>query len=164
MSKVEVVDFFTRIEDFTIQLPALPRPTVEELQTRWSWIREIKSNLSPTQPVTMELGTLLHTDEEKISGNEYHSRRGSTPYLGFQQGVWLVDHQDDPELAAFRALRGKVYIDLIGLEILDWGGGRDFPDLDVVGGRWSLNWRSTENDDLSRVGRVARPCKQLFSL
>src|SRR3989344_6903449 len=35
--------------ELTIQIPALSRPTLSQLQTKYSWIKEIESDDSPTE-------------------------------------------------------------------------------------------------------------------
>lgn len=154
--RMQIGDFFRETGEIAIQIPALPRPTLGELQAKYSWIKSIESDTSPTDAVTLTLGTVLGPDEEQIDGKEYKSRRVPLAgrMLGYQHGVWLVDHQDDPELAPLKALLGKAYIDLSGLVVVDADGGRDSPSLGTDGERWGLPWHWAENF-LGRFGRLA---------
>jgi hypothetical protein len=159
-AEVTVVDFFRETGELTgtntIVIPALPRPTSAELHAKYAWIRKedgIKLDISPTEVVTLRLGTLLRLDEERIDTAEYERRRASlTGQFGYQQLEWLVKHQD--EHSAFKALLGKIYIDGTGLIVVDADGGRDFPYLYGNGRRWYLNWNWNDND-LNRNGRLA---------
>ena len=106
----------------------------------------------------MELGTLLRPNEEEINRKEYRPRHIPFTYLGLQQGMWLIEHQDDQELAPVKALCGKVSIDLLGIEVLSSKGFSFFPCLDGNSGPWELIWSYAEVG-LSRNIRVARPCQ-----
>ena len=149
-----LAEYFRETGEFTVKIPALARPTIAELRTKYSWIDRIESDTSPTEAVTLKLGTVLHPDEERIKGSEYECRRA--PLLGrmfgYQQFVWLVDHQD--EHPAFRVLLGQIYIDGPGLVAVHADGSRDFPCLYRSGERWGLGWDWVEGD-LDRLGRLA---------
>ena len=59
-------DHFRETRELTIQIPALPRPTLEELREQFPWIREkdgIERDTSPTHAVTFRLGTVLGLDD-----------------------------------------------------------------------------------------------------
>jgi len=141
-----------------IVIPALPRPTIRKLRKEFPWIREedgLELNASPTGPVMLQLGTVLRPDELSINGVEYAHRLVNLPALGYPQGQWLVNHQDDPELATFKALAtGEYYIDLPTTIVVDGDGDRLFVYLDGVGGRWYLYWYDAD-DGLYRIGRLA---------
>ena len=159
---VVVGDFFRKMEDVAVEIPALARPTLEELREKFSWIREengIELDNSPTEAITLSLGTVLRPDEERIDGDEYARRRILIPTLGHQQATWLVANQDKPELVAFKALCGKAYIDFPALIVVSAGGNRLFAYLDGYGGRWFLRWDRVGNG-LGQVGRVASARKQ----
>jgi len=152
-----VGDFFRPSGELTLQLPALPRLSLEEIQKRFPFVKEIESgDISPTEAVTLELGTLLFTGEDSIPGKEYERRLSSGPYMGLQQAIYLSDHQDDPELATFKALAGKFYIDFPGIKAVDSGGARGVPYLGSVGGRWGVGFHGLESS-FDRRGRVGRP-------
>lgn len=151
-------DFFHETgEGVTIQIPALPRPTLEQLRKEFSWIREeegIERDTSPIEAVTFKLGTVLRPDEERIDGAEYERRMVSKfdICLGYQHACWFVEHQDGfPE---FMILLGKVYVDFTGLVVVDASGRRDLPCVDQDGGRWYLGW-GWARGDLLRAGRIA---------
>ncbi len=155
--RVQVGDFFRETGEVTIQIPALPRPTLAELRKKFSWIREeggIERDTSPTEAVTFKLGTVLRPDEERINGPEYEQRRAPLAgrLFGYQQLAWLVEYQD--EHPALKALLGRIYIDGPGLVVVDADGGRDFPDLVGRGRRWDLRWRWSGRG-LLRHGRLA---------
>ena len=154
--RVQIGDFFRDTGELALQIPALPRPTLAELREKFSWIRAengIERDTSPTEAVTLRLGTVLRADEKSIGGEEYERRRVSLTGLhGYQQAAWLVEHQDEfPEVMA---LLGKVYIDFPGLVVASADGDRNFPYLYRVGKRWDLRWRWTVYD-LFSSGRIA---------
>lgn len=157
-ARVQIVgDYFKETGELTIQIPALPRPTLEQLQKRYSFIKSIEADDSPTEPVTLVLGTVLRPDEKSINGMEYEYRlRSLDGKFGYQQGEWLVLHQD--EYPDFMNLLGKIYIDLPGIKALRDDGGRDFPCLSQDGKRWCLRW-DWFGTGLVSNGRVARSGK-----
>lgn len=152
--RVQIGDFFRTMENLAIQIPALPRPTLGELRAKYSFIKSIERDTSPTEAVTLSLGTVLRPDEERIDGAEYERR--IVPKLadlfGYQQLEWLVAHQD--KYPAFKALLGQIYIDGPGIVVVGAGGHRLFPYLYENGKRWYLHWYWIE-DDLDRYGRLA---------
>ncbi len=143
-------------EKLNISIPALPRPTLKELQAKWPWIQSIESDRSPEEATTLELDTVLNEGESYISGSEYESRIKDIPVLGYQQGIWLVEHQD--EFPEFKKLAGKIYIDLPGLIVPDGDGYRRFPCLNGDGERWGLFW-GWVGRGLDSRGRLARSGK-----
>ncbi len=159
-ARVQVVGSYWRdTNELKIQIPALPHPTLKELQEKYNFIfiKSIEVDESPTEPVTLVLGTVLRPDEKSINGTEYEYRlRSIDGKFGYQQGAWLVEHQD--EYPDFKNLCGKVYIDLPGLKVLHDDGYRFFPYLDVGGGRWDLFWGWIVGG-LGSGGRVARSGK-----
>jgi len=148
---MQVGDFFRETGEFTVTIPALAQPTLEEL-TKFR-IREIECDISPIEAVTLKLGTVLLPDEDRIGGDEYKQRRISLAgQFGYQQLNWLMEHQD--EHPAFRALLGKIYIDGTGIIVVDVFGDRRFPYLNQRGERWCLYWGWIEYG-LVRFGRIA---------
>jgi len=152
-ARIQILESSCRqLEDLKIQIPALPRPTLEELQGRFGWIKSIHEDNSPTKASTMTLGTVLRLTEYRIDDEEYTRRREGLPSLGYQHGVWLAENQDNlPELMA---QLGRVYIDLPGIEVVDADGRRRFPYLSQCGGRWGLGWFWSDRK-LFRDGRLA---------
>ena len=143
-------------EKLNITIPALPRPTLKELQEKWPWIQSIESDRSPEEAVTLELDTVLKKGENYISGMEYERRIKDIPVLGYQQALWLFEHQD--KYPKFKKLCGKIYIDFLGLMVLHGDGYRYFPCLVGFGERWYLHWRwlddgFTSDDRLARSGK-----------
>jgi len=150
---VKTEDFFHEADEFTVRIPALPRPTLKALQAKFSWVKSIERDTSPETAVTLRLGTILRPDEDRVNGTEYELRLVSvTGPLGYQQAEWLVAHQD--AFPGLTALLGKVYIDFPGLVVVRAFGCRFFPYLFRVGGRWDLRWPRVE-DGFDRRGRVA---------
>ncbi len=154
-----VPNFLRDTGEFTVQIPALPRPTLEQLQAEDPWIRRIERDCSPTQAVTMKLATVLGVGEtSSISGAEYERRLA--PHLadlhGYQQLKWLVAHQD--EHLAFRALLGKIYLDGHGIVVVHESGDWRFPYLARLGERFELRWGSIGVGFYS-YGRIASSSK-----
>ncbi len=147
---------FIETGELVVPIPALLIPTIDELRGRFSFIKSIHADRSVREATTLHLGTVLRPGEEQIDGVEYERRRVGLPMLSAQHGLWLEEHQE--EFPAFMALRGKVYIDLPGLEIVSTVGGRGFACLDDDGTRWGLYWGWTD-DRLDRDGRIGVPGK-----
>jgi len=146
-------------ERCVIQVPALPRLTLEELKARYSWIERIERDDSPVCPVTLRLATVLKSGEDSINGATYERRLvpRRSMLLGLQHRDWLVANQNnlpEPTRTALKALLGKIYLDFPGLIVVRGGGGRGFPYAGVDGERWSGYWYWT-GLSLSRGGRVA---------
>jgi len=141
--RMQMVDLFRDTGELTIQIPALPRPTLVELRAKHSWVKAeggIERDFSPVEPVTLKLGSVLLPNEERIDGSQYEVRL--TPklnlLLGYQHAVWLVENQDKfPELMK---LLGEVYIDFPGLVVVNEDGDRSVFYLTRGGGHWRLSW------------------------
>src|SRR3990167_9478658 len=102
----------------TLLIPQLKKPTLKELKKTYPWIKSIESDTSPTQQVSLEILNLVRGGEKHIPCEEYQKRREGLPLLGYQHAAWMVAHQDDPALAVFKALCGKVYIDFPALTVV----------------------------------------------
>lgn len=150
--RVQAGNFWRETKDFTVQIPALARPDLAALQAKYDWINRIERDDSPTDALTLVLGTVLREGEERIDGAEYQIRLRGVPTLGYQQLAWLVEHQD--EHPAFMALLGQIYVDGPAIIVVRRDGNRRFADLDRLGRRWYLGWSGTGNG-LDRGGRVA---------
>lgn len=136
-----------------IQIPALQRPTLPELQARWSFIREIESDTSPEGPVTLQLSTVFKDGEERIDGPEYERRlKALVGQFGFQQLGWLVQHQDDHP--SFQALLGLIYLDGPAIIVVSRGGDRLVAFLSQCDERWCLHWHWLRSG-FNRSGVVA---------
>jgi len=141
--RLQVGGYFRETGEFTIQIPALPQPTLAELRAKFPWIKEeggIECEASPTEAIALKLGTVLRPNETSINGPEYEQRLApkSGLLLGYQHAQWFVKHQDEfPELTA---LLRKVYIDFPGLVVVSEDGHRFFPYLSQVVARWGVRW------------------------
>jgi hypothetical protein len=158
-AEIKENEFFRTTGELTLQIPALARPTFKQLQTALSWIEKIERDTSPTEAVTFTLATALPVGEKNsISGTEYERRIAPKQdlILGYQQAVWLVEHQD--ELPGFTALLGKIYIDFSGLVVVSGYGYRYVPYLSPYGKRWFLFWDWLGYDFYSS-GRIASSSK-----
>jgi hypothetical protein len=152
---VQIGEYFRETGELSIQLPALKRPTLKELQKNNDWIKSIERDNSTEAPVTLTLATVLVPDDDgSIDGKEYEKRIAlkHDSLLGFQHRQWLLEHQD--EFPEFMALLGKVYIDFPGLVVVSRGGGRRVPCCDQGGSRWGVSW-SWLGVKFSSYGRVA---------
>ncbi len=140
--RVQAEDFFRDTNELTIQVPALPRPTLTELQSKFDWVKSIERDTSPTEALTLKLATVLRAEEKNlISGSEYERRIEPKKNLivGYQHACWLVEHQDEsPDL--MKLLR-NVYIDCPGLVVVSSDGHRHYPCLGHDGKRWDVDWR-----------------------
>jgi hypothetical protein len=140
-AKTIFTDLFRATSELSIQLPALKRPTLEYLQSKYDWIGSIERDTSTEEPVTLSLVTVLAAGSTaSINGKEYELRIAEylNSLLGFQHREWLLEHQ--AEFPEFMALLGKIYIDFSGIVVVGRGGGRDVPDCPRGGSRWADNW------------------------
>ena len=151
---------FRETGEVRINIPAFPHPTLTELQEKFSWVTSIESDTSPTEAVTLTLGTLLCPDEERITAEEYWYRRVSlSGILGYQQLQWLVDHQNE-----YPGLKGslKRILFIHGSSLVVVAGKdpehlfRHFPELerDKKKNSWYMGWHFL-GDGLSKRGRIA---------
>ncbi len=127
-------------DEVCIEIPALPRPTLPELQAKYPWIKSIERDDSPEGPVTLRLATVLKPKEPSINGEVYEQRLMplKDQLLGFQHQQWLLEHQKEfPELMA---LLGRVYLDFSGIFVVSDDGSRDCPDLYQGDRRWDGSW------------------------
>ncbi|MBI3589536.1 MAG: hypothetical protein HY093_03975 [Candidatus Liptonbacteria bacterium] len=154
----EPSDFFLNTNEPSIPIPALPRLSLAEIQTKFPWVKSIERDTSPTEAGTLNLATILRPDENQVAGAEYERRIAPNfnSLYGLQQGLWLVDHQD--EHPAFKALLGKIYINLSGLVVVSGGGLRGVFYLGRGGKRWGVSWHWLSLGFL-RHGRLARSGK-----
>lgn len=151
-------DFLRDTGELTINLPALPRPTLDELQKQYSWITSIERDTSPESPVTLTLATVLKPGERYIDSTEYERRLAPKPdvLLGFQHQQWLLTRQD--EFPALKPLLGKIYIDFSGIVVRSVDGDRYAPCCRQGCERWFGYW-SWFDDEFYDDGRVAVACK-----
>ena len=152
--RIQVGDFFRDTGELTLKLPALRRPTLAELQAKFSFIKSIERDTSPVEAVTFNLATVLGDGENSINGAEYERRitPKRTIILGYQHAAWLMDRQKEyPDLMG---LLGKIYIDFSGLVVVRGSGRRDYPYLGQNDKLWFVSW-SWVDSDFSRDGRVA---------
>lgn len=140
--------------ELVIEIPALPRPTLAEIQAKYPRVRSIDRDTSPETSVTLKLATVLSPNEKEVGGKEYERRLGPTPdaLLGYQHWQWLLEHQD--EHLAFMAFLGKVYIDFPGIVVVSGDGGRSVPCCDCGGARWDDGWTWLD-DGFKSGGRMA---------
>jgi len=131
------VEEYRETSEFTLEIPARPRPTLEELQKEYPWIKSIEDT-SPEGPVRLKLITVLRPGESSIGGKEYEQRLVpiENDALGYQQLNWLIDNQDKVPAA----VRGKFYIDFPGLVVVHGDGSRFVPFASRGGERWDRYW------------------------
>ncbi|MBI2035667.1 MAG: hypothetical protein HYT12_03210 [Candidatus Liptonbacteria bacterium] len=151
----EVEAFFRVTGKLSITIPALPRPTLGELQSRYGWMRSVDDS-STTEEATLVLGTVLRSGEDSIGDVVEYERRLAPlagKLLGFQHAEWLVANQDRfPKLAK---VLGKVYIDFPGIFAVDGGDDRSVPCLELHDERVCLHWPRPGGDDVRSGDRVA---------
>ena len=86
----------------SMRVPALTRPTFEELQERFPWIKAIEHDISPEESVNFTLATVLRESEVRIGGEVLLVRLASIPrrlLLGYQHVLripvmWAPDYGD----------------------------------------------------------------------
>ena len=147
-------DHFRLTGEVEIRIPALPRPSLKELQERAPWIEAIERDTSPEKPITLTLATVICENEVRIGGEILMLRHASIPreLLGFQHLRWLLDHK--AECSEFAALLGKVYVDFPGIIVLCASGIRHFVCC-RMGGRHRLSCWCRYDCGFNEDGRVA---------
>lgn len=153
--RMQTGDEFRAMEALGIEIPALARPTLAELQAEYPYIKLIKWDSSPTEAVKLDLGTVLRPDEaEGIHGQEYERRLAPklNLILGYQQAKWLVEHQD--EFLGLSSLSRNVRIDFFGLGVVNADGSRNIPCFRQFQKRWYIDWRWFEHG-FTPQGRIA---------
>ena len=137
-----------------IIIPALPRPTLKELQAKYTWIKKIERDTSETKSVELSLISVLKDGETSIDGKKYEKRLPKK-LLGFQHLEWLVEHQGEfPELLEQAKKENFWYIDFSGLVVVYEDGDRRVPYGARFGERWGARWHWLDNRFL-QDGRVA---------
>jgi hypothetical protein len=140
--RVQIGEHFRETGELSIQLPALKRPTLGELQSKYDLVKSIERDTSAEEPVTLSLATVLVPDDgNSIDGKEYEKRIAlkHNSLLGFQHREWLLQHQ--AEFPEFMALLGKCYIDFPGIVVVGRDGARRVPYCGRDGSRWGDDWR-----------------------
>jgi hypothetical protein len=129
--------FLRDTSELSIEIQALPRPSLKEIQKKCSWVKAIEMDTSLEGPVRLKLASVLCPDENGISGAEFERRLVPTlnVALGYQHSRWLTEHQN--EYPALMGLLGKVYINFPGIVVADGSGSRYIPCCSERGGRWS---------------------------
>jgi hypothetical protein len=148
-------NLFLAAAEFTIEIPAIPRPTIKELQAEEPLIESVELDKSPEGPLTLKLGTVLRWNEKhSIHGAEYERRLVSNldAALGYQHREWLLKHQH--EFPIFMGLLEECYIDFPGIVVIHPALGRRIPYCRRLGLSWSGYWHAFEDRFIS-FGRVA---------
>jgi hypothetical protein len=154
-AKTIFTELFREINELSLQLPALKRPTLEYLQSKYDWIKSIERDVSTEEPVTLSLVTVLASGRtDPINGMAYELRIAEhlNSLLGFQHREWLLEHQT--EFPEFMALLGKIYIDFPGIVVVNRDGGRNIPYCGQCGSRWGVSWVWL-SDKFHASGRIA---------
>lgn len=115
--------------ELVVQIPALQRPTLEELRKECKEdFQCIKHDISPTKPIVFRLGTVLQSSESSIGTIECQRRVALQPnIIGRQQLKWLFENKD--KLTGFKYLMTQIYIEGHGLSIIDSLGYERIPRL-----------------------------------
>jgi hypothetical protein len=118
-----------RITDkLEIEIPALARPTIEEIREKYPWIRSIKYDNSPVKPVTLVLGTVARSGEIFTTVTEHQERlRSVNGILGYQHAVWILANKDkfldgDYWCSFSKEFRFKIYMEFSGIRVIGNGG------------------------------------------
>lgn len=150
-------NFLRDASEFTIEIPALPRPSLEELRKQYPcWVKSIERDTSPEIPVTLTLATVLRPGEKPIDGTEYERRLAPkwNTLLGIQHWQWLLAHQD--EYPSLKPILGKIHIDFPGIVVRDGADNRRIPCCSQSGARWLgyWSWLGLSFRDCGRVAVV----------
>lgn len=144
----------------SIKIPALPRPTLKEIQRESSYLDAIKieRDTSPTNEVTLRLATILRLGEDSVDGCEEERRMlllGNRA-LGYQHRNWLVDNQD--KFSAFTAFLGTSIIGHVSIVfpgiVVVTGGGCPHKFGMTTDSRWR-SYSTWVGDGFGLLSRVA---------
>lgn len=131
-----------------ILIPALPRPTIDELRYQGKnnrpWIREIHMDVSPTESVRLVLARIVGGDEESIDWGAYITRLDDEGPLGYQQAVWLRQQRDSmtaEERLVIDEIIPRNFIDFPGLVIVRDDGSIGVP---VMMQKWDIHFMSAD--------------------
>jgi hypothetical protein len=129
---------FRETGELRIEIPALPRPTLEELQEEHPkmGIKSIRRDTSPIGPVSLGLGTVLNPEEFKIKGVEYVLRLAPIRNIlfGYQHSVWLLGNY---KLPAIRNILDEFRLVLPGLIVIDGNNEYFTPALHKNSRSWA---------------------------
>jgi len=114
-------NFLEITDELTIPMPALPRPSFEDLQRDFPRLRlhKIDRDTSPTTSGAMLLATVLRPDDGDYISTEVYDRRiafARDLLLGYQHLSWLLANRK--AYPAFQALVGRVGIHFPGIRII----------------------------------------------
>jgi hypothetical protein len=114
-------NFLEITDELTIPMPALPRPSFEELQRDFPrrMFHKIDRDTSPTTSGTMLLAKVLRPDDGDFISSEAYERRiafAKDSLLGYQHLRWLLANQG--AYPAFQALVGRVWIHFPGIYVI----------------------------------------------
>ncbi len=135
--------FFRYASELALRVPALQKPTLEEIRAKAPWVREIEHDISQDSAGFLRIGTILGEDEQNtIKGEEYKRRLSVIPYefFGYQHADFLVRNQD--EFPEFVKIFKEVYenepvvysrpcLDFLGVVVRDENGSQDVPHIAV---------------------------------
>lgn len=135
-------------EAVVIEIPALKRPTLAEVQASWSHIKKIERDDSLEGPVTLRLATVRKSTEPSVDGPTYERRtqklRDEGKLFGFQHHRWLAANRNlspEPTRGEFADFIWNAYVDFSGIIVV---GANDDRYLLYAGGydkRWDARWR-----------------------
>lgn len=115
-----------RTEMATIEIPALKRPTPEELAARFDWFRSVERDTSLEEAVSLSWVLQSYEDPSEPVSLGWHWRELASG-LGFQHREWLFEHRyEHPEIMRLFRLRHVEFQGLI-VNFADWS--RCYPAL-----------------------------------
>ena len=132
---------FETSDEFTVFIPALQHPTLDDIRQDFEYIEKIERDTSITDAANLTCITVLQSDENNVRKSEYERRIAPWAIFGpgYQQAKWLVEHQD--EFPDFMAKVGRVYLVFPGMVVVYAVGLRFFPMLiSNEKRRWFLFW------------------------
>ena len=147
--------FLFETGELAIELPALSRPTLDEIQMEYSWVKSIELDRSPEGPVTLNLGTVLYPNEQQpISGSEYERRLASklNVVLGYQHWQWFLNHQN--QHSDSMVYLGKIRVDFSGIVVVDRWNCRNIPYSSQFRSCWGGDW-GLLTDEFCSKSRIA---------
>ena len=148
-------DRFRESGELTIEMPAIPRPTLKQLRDEDPMIESIERDNSPEGSVTLKLGIVcLSSKNSSIHGLEYERRLLSNIHvtLGYQHREWLLNHQHRFPLL-MESLETH-YIDFPGIVVVHQALDRRVPYCRRLGKDWAGYWHGL-TDRFLAFGRVA---------
>jgi hypothetical protein len=139
--------------ELAVEIPALRRPTLQQIQKGYPWMASIERDNSSEGSVKLRLTAFMHA-APRIDGPELERciALETLSLLGYQHREWLLKRQR--RNPALLAMFGVASVKFPGIVIVDDLGRRIIPCCRNRGGQWIRRWEPLD-EGLELDGRLA---------